>query len=205
MVAIIDYDAGNLKNVMRALGSLGAESMITDDKEKLFSASHVILPGVGSFGDAMGKLSQRGLCEVIREIALSGKPFLGVCLGLQLLFTDSEESPGVKGLDILKGHILRFPSNICAQSGLKVPHMGWNSVAHRPDSRLFNGVKDEEYFYFVHSYYLDAEDKNAVAGTCDYGVTFDAAVESGNIFATQFHPEKSSGAGLNLLKNFLTF
>ncbi|MCM1286005.1 MAG: imidazole glycerol phosphate synthase subunit HisH [Acetobacter sp.] len=199
MIAIIDYGAGNLSSVKKALDYLGAECEITQDKNKILSASHVILPGVGSFGDAMESMHSRGLVEVVKEAAASGKPFLGICLGLQLLFESSEESPNVKGLGLLKGSIVEIPK----KDGLKVPHMGWNSISIKKNDGIFNNITDESYFYFVHSYYLkNAEDKN-VAATTEYGVNIQCAVQNGNLCATQFHPEKSSSAGLQILKNFL--
>lgn len=199
MIAIIDYDAGNVKSVEKALQALNQDVVITNDKATLLAADKVILPGVGAFGDAMEKLQAYGLIEVIRELVEMKKPFLGICLGLQLMFEESEESPGVKGLGLLKGKIVRFP-----QSELKVPQIGWNSLEFPKESVLFNGIRNGEYVYFVHSYYLKAEE-DIVAATTEYGVTVHAAVEKGNIFACQFHPEKSSGVGLNILKNFVEY
>lgn len=199
MVAIIDYGAGNLSSVKKALDYLGAESEITQDRDKILSASHVILPGVGSFGDAMNSMEERGLVETVKEAALSGKPFLGICLGLQLLFEKSDESPNVKGLGLLKGRIVTIPKD----NGLKVPHMGWNSVELKQKNGIFDGIDDDSYFYFVHSYYLKDADDDVVAGVTRYGVEIQCAVQKGNLCATQFHPEKSSKVGLKLLKNFL--
>lgn len=169
------------------------------DPQMLLQADKVILPGVGAFGDAMGRLRQYGLEEVIREIAGRGTPFLGICLGLQLLFDSSEESPGVKGLGLLPGKILRIPE----KEGFKIPHMGWNSLSIRPGARLFRGIPENSYVYFVHSYYLKAEDESIVAASAEYGVHIHASVEKGNLFACQFHPEKSSSTGLAILKNFI--
>ena len=199
MTAIIDYDAGNLKSVEKALQALGEETVITRDREEILAADRVILPGVGAFGDAMEKLHQYGLVEIIRQVVQKGTPFLGICLGLQLLFEESEESQGVPGLGILKGKIRRIPNT----PGLKIPHMGWNSLTLRPETRLFSGLGEEPYVYFVHSYYLEAADPEIVAASADYGVVIHAAVESGNVFACQFHPEKSSDTGLQILKNFV--
>lgn len=199
MIAIIDYDAGNVKSVEKALQALNQEVIITKDKELLLKADKVILPGVGAFGDAMEKLHSYGLVEVIHQLVEMKKPFLGICLGLQLLFEESEESPGVKGLGILKGKIVRFP-----QSELKVPQIGWNSLEFPKKSVLFEGMQGGEYVYFVHSYYLQAKEDIVVA-TTEYGVTVHAAVEKDNVFACQFHPEKSSGVGLNILKNFVEY
>lgn len=200
MTAIIDYDAGNLKSVEKALQALGEETVITRDREEILAADRVILPGVGAFGDAMEKLHQYGLVEIIRQVVQKGTPFLGICLGLQLLFEESEESQGVPGLGILKGKIRRIPNT----PGLKIPHMGWNSLTLRPETRLFSGLGEEPYVYFVHSYYLEAADPEIVAASADYGVVIHAAVESGNVFACQFHPEKSSDTGLQILKNFIS-
>ncbi len=199
MVAIIDYDAGNLRSVEKALEALGAETVVTRDPEVIAGSSRVILPGVGSFGDAMERLNQYGLPDVIRRTVSGNKPFLGICLGLQLLFEESEESPGVPGLGILKGKILKIPQT----EGLKIPHMCWNSLNLKPDSRLFAGIRDQEYVYFVHSYYLKAQEESQVAATTWYGTEIHAAVEAGNVFACQFHPEKSGDTGLRILKNFL--
>lgn len=199
MIAIIDYDAGNIRSVEKALQFLGQEVKITRDREEIFGADKVVLPGVGSFGDAMGKLHQYGLVEVIRQVAEKKTPFLGICLGLQLLFERSDESPGVEGLGILKGEILRIPEG----EGRKIPHMGWNSLELRNQGRLFAGISGEPYVYFVHSYYLKARDEQIVKATTEYGVTIHASVEQDNIFACQFHPEKSSDTGLKILKNFV--
>ena len=199
MVAIIDYDAGNIASVEKAVKLLGADVIITRDASEILSADHVILPGVGSFADAMNKLKQYDLIDTIYEVVESGKPFLGICLGLQLLFDSSEEAVGVKGLGILKGEIVKIPEKY----DLKVPHMGWNSLEINPKSRLLKGFEGEPYVYFVHSYYLKAEDEEIVAAKCEYGVEIHAAVEKDNIYACQFHPEKSSDVGLGILRNFL--
>lgn len=199
MVAIIDYGAGNLSSVKKALDYLGTESEITQDKEKILSASHVILPGVGSFGDAMKSMAERGLVEPVKQAARSGKPFLGICLGLQLLFESSEESEGVEGLGLIKGKIVQIPRD----NGLKVPHIGWNSVKINQKNGIFSGIEDGSYFYFVHSFYLKDAEPDAVAATTEYGVGIECAVQKGNLCATQFHPEKSSRLGLQLLENFL--
>lgn len=198
MIAIIDYDAGNIKSVEKALVSLGQEVIVTQDHDTIMKADKAILPGVGAFGDAMNKLSQFHLTETIHEYVKTGKPFLGICLGLQLMFDESEESPGVKGLSLLPGKILRFPDNM----GYKIPQIGWNSLSIRPGTRLFKDIKDESYVYFVHSYYLKAEDESIVAATSEYAALVHASVEKDNIYACQFHPEKSSDVGLKILANF---
>ena len=200
MVTVIDYGAGNINSVVKAIRLLGEEAVITSDKEKIESADKVILPGVGAFGDAMQKLHHLNLVEEIRRVAGRGTPFLGICLGLQLLFERSEESEGVEGLGILKGEILRIP----AQPGIKVPHIGWNSLQYPREGRLFQGIEENAYVYFVHSYYLKAEEEGIVTATTEYGTHIHASVEKGNIFACQFHPEKSSSVGLTILKNFLS-
>ena len=200
MVAIIDYGAGNLQSVKKALDYLGCESVITSDKAVIEGASHIILPGVGSFGDAMDSIRSRGLEEVIKNAASGEKKFLGICLGLQILFEESEESPGVKGLGIFNGSIVKIPENL----GLKVPHMGWNSVSIKQKNGIFTDIKDESYFYFVHSFYLKDADSDIVAGCADYGVNIQCAVQKGKVSATQFHPEKSGEIGLKLLKNFVS-
>ena len=198
MIAIIDYDAGNLKSVEKALQYLGEECIVTRDKEKLLKADKIILPGVGAFGDAMEKLHKFGLVDVIHKLVKENKPFLGICLGLQLMFKSSEEGPGVKGLGLLPGKIVKFPE----KEGFKIPHMGWNSIDVKEGSRLFKGVSNNSYVYFVHSYYLQAENENDVAATTEYITHVHASVEHDNIFACQFHPEKSGDVGLRILKNF---
>ena len=198
MIAIIDYDAGNLKSVEKALVSLGEEVVVTRDRETLLQADKVILPGVGNFGDAMAKLKQYDLVGVIHEIVARKTPFLGICLGLQLLFERSDEAPGIPGLGILKGEVVRIPD----KEGLKIPHIGWNSLTLQNDGRLFRGLEGEPYVYFVHSFYLKAEEAEIVKATTEYGVQIHASVEQGNVFACQFHPEKSSQVGLKLLENF---
>ncbi len=199
MIAIIDYDAGNIKSVEKAMQLLGQEVAITRDLETILSAEKVILPGVGAFGDAMGKLRKYGLDQVIYKVVEKGTPLLGICLGLQLLFERSDETPGVEGLGILKGEILRIPD--CP--GLKIPHMGWNSLEFPKQGRLFKRVPQESYVYFVHSYYLKAADESIVTATTEYSTLIHASVEQGNVFACQFHPEKSSDAGIQILKNFV--
>lgn len=198
MIAIIDYDAGNIKSVEKALQYLGQDAKITSDPDEIMQASHAILPGVGAFGDAMNRLRSTGLDQVIRNYTETGKPFLGICLGLQLLFSASEEAPGVPGLGLIEGEICRIPDG----DGRKVPHIGWNDITISPGARLFSGIPGKPYVYFVHSYYLRAAHDSDVTATTEYGVKIDAAVEHGNIFATQFHPEKSSAAGLKILQNF---
>ena len=198
MIALIDYDAGNIKSVEKALQLLGEEVVLPRDRDKLLAADRVILPGVGSFGDAMENLNRFGLVPVIHEITDRGTPFLGICLGLQLLFERSEESPGIPGLGILKGEILRIPE----KEGLKIPHMGWNSLELQNNGRLFRGIEGQPYVYFVHSYYLEASDEGIVRAAAEYGTRIHASVEQGNVFACQFHPEKSSDVGLTILKNF---
>jgi len=200
MIAIIDYDAGNIRSVEKALQYLGQETLITRDRESILKADKVILPGVGSFGDAMGHIRAYGLEEVIQEVVRKEIPFIGICLGLQLLFEESEESPGVKGLGILKGKIARFPD----QEGIKIPHMGWNSLSYPNPGRLFKEIPENSYVYFVHSYYLKADDESIVTASAKYGdVTIHASVEKDNIFACQFHPEKSGETGLHILRNFI--
>ena len=198
MIAIIDYDAGNIKSVEKALRSLGEEVVLTRDRGTILRADKIILPGVGAFGDAMRNLKKYGLDQVIHEAVEQNIPFLGICLGLQLLFESSEELPGVEGLGILKGKILRIPE----QEGLKIPHMGWNSLKLENDGRLFRGIEGEPYVYFVHSYYLKAEEEEIVRAATTYSTYIHASVEKGNVFACQFHPEKSSTVGLKILKNF---
>ena len=199
MIAIIDYDAGNIKSVEKAVAYLGKEPRITRDRDEILNAEKIILPGVGAFGDAMKRLEAYGLVDVIKEAVKKGIPFLGICLGLQLIFDESEESPGVRGLSLLPGKIIRFPKI----EGLKVPQIGWNDIGFPKESRLFAGIDEGSYVYFVHSYYLKAGNDEDVAAISQYGVPFHAAVEHDNIFACQFHPEKSSDVGLKILSNFL--
>lgn len=195
MIAIIDYGAGNLKNVAKAFDYLNIENIVTSDTDEIRRADKIVLPGVGAFGEGMANLTKLGLDNVIREEAAAGKPLLGICLGMQMLFDESEETPLVSGLGILKGKIRRLPK----VGDLKIPHMGWNDLTCK--GKLFEGL-DNPFVYFVHSYYLDAEDKSVVAAKTHYGIDIEVAVESKNVFGFQFHPEKSSEAGLKMLKNF---
>ena len=199
MIAIIDYDAGNIKSVEKALAFLGVDAVITRKEEDLLNADGVILPGVGAFGDAMDKLKSYGLVDVIHKVVEKKIPFLGICLGLQLMFDSSEEAPGVEGLHLLQGDVLRIP----AKEGLKIPHIGWNNLSYPNKGRLFEGIPENEFVYFVHSYYLKAKDPEIVKATTEYGTLIHASVESGNVFACQFHPEKSSKVGLKMLQNFI--
>lgn len=198
MIAIIDYGAGNLHSVKNALDFLGADSVVTGDGDEILKADKVILPGVGAFGDAMGCLYKKGLDSVVRSVAGSGKPLLGICLGLHMLFEESEESPGVKGLGIFKGKTVKIPDR-----GLKIPHMGWNSIKTVKESRILNDIGDEPYVYFVHSYYIRPEDKGIVSAYTEYGERLDIAAERDNVFAVQFHPEKSGDTGMRILRNFI--
>ena len=199
MIAIIDYDAGNIKSVEKSLLLLGQDVVITGDREEILKADKVVLPGVGAFGDAMDNLRRTGLDQVIREVTDRGTPFLGICLGLQLLFEQSDEAPGVDGLGILEGEILRIPD----KDGLKIPHMGWNSLHLENNGRLFRGIEEGSYVYFVHSYYLKAADERIVKASTEYSTHIHASVEKGNVFACQFHPEKSSDVGIQILRNFV--
>ena len=199
MIALIDYDAGNMRSVEKALTYLGERPVITRKREEILKADRIILPGVGSFGDAMENLERFRLSEVLKEAAKRQIPLLGICLGMQLLFEASEESPGVKGLGILDGQIVRIPK----KERLKIPHMGWNSLSCAPDGTLFEGLPDHPYVYFVHSYYLKAKDPQIVKAMAEYGVMIHASVESGNVFGCQFHPEKSGETGLHILRNFI--
>ncbi|MBR3040822.1 MAG: imidazole glycerol phosphate synthase subunit HisH [Lachnospiraceae bacterium] len=200
MIAIIDYDAGNMKSVEKALAFLGADYVVTRDPALLEKADKLILPGVGAFGDAMKALDGFGLTDVIKNLVKNGKPILGICLGMQLLFDESEESPNVRGLSLLPGKIVRFSS----EYGLKIPQIGWNSLDFPKKTKLFEGINTGSYVYFVHSYYLKAEKEEVVAATCEYGNFVHAAVEWENIYGCQFHPEKSSDVGLKILKNYIS-
>lgn len=199
MTAIIDYDAGNIRSVEKALQALGEEAIVTRDRETILKADRVILPGVGAFGDAMDKIRSYGLEEVIKEVVANKTPFLGICLGLQLMFERSDESDGVPGLGLLKGEILRIPD----APRLKIPHIGWNSLTYPNKGRLYEGIPENSYVYFVHSYYLKAGEDDIVVAATQYGTEIHASVEKDNIFACQFHPEKSSDVGLTILKNFI--
>lgn len=201
MVAIVDYDAGNIKSVEKALQYIGEHPVITRDVKEIKKADHVIVPGVGAFEDAMEKMNRYELTKVLQDVAASGTPIMGICLGLQLFFERSDESEhDVKGLSLLPGEIVRFPE----KEGYKIPHMGWNSLKINPDSKLLKGIPEDTYVYFVHSYYLKAKHIEDVTATTDYIVPVHAAVEHDNIFATQFHPEKSGDVGLEILKNFVS-
>lgn len=199
MIAIIDYGVGNLASVNKAFSFIEYDSIITSDHEEILAADKVVLPGVGAFADAMDSLDKTGMISVIKQIAQKGTPLLGICLGMQLLFDYSTEGgEKVEGLGLLKGYVNHFPIDM----GLKVPHMGWNSLDIRQENGIFSGIGPKSYVYFVHSYYLTAENQSDVAAVCEYGIRFDAAVGRGNIMGTQFHPEKSGDVGLNILKNF---
>lgn len=196
MIAIIDYDMGNIMSVEKALNSLGFETLVTNNKKEIQSADKVVLPGVGAFGDTMAELNKRGLVPIIKEEIASGKPFLGICLGLQVLFESSEEAPGVEGLSVIKGKCLRFQTN------LKVPHMGWNSIKINNVNPIYKDIPDGSYVYFVHSYYVAPENSDVIATTTNYDGEFVSSICKDNLFATQFHPEKSQEVGLKILKNF---
>ena len=200
MIAIIDYDAGNIKSVEKACQFLGEEVVVTRDRETIMAADGVILPGVGAFGDAMEKLHSYQLVDTVKDVANSGKPFLGICLGLQLMFESSDEAPGVEGLGILPGKIVRIPDG----EDIKVPHIGWNSLQYPNKGRLYKDIDENSFVYFVHSYYLQAKEPEIVVASTEYGVTIQASVEKGNVFACQFHPEKSSTVGLKILENFIS-
>lgn len=198
MIAVIDYGGGNIQSVYKALKFIGCECKITCDKDEIINADGAILPGQGSFGDCIDSMREKGIDKAVKSFIESGKPFLGICVGLQLLFEISEETPDIEGLGIFKGKIKRIPNG----EGLKIPHMGWNSIKTLNNEGIFKGIEDNSYVYFVHSYYLDAEDKSIVSAQTEYGVKIDAAVTRGNVTATQFHPEKSGETGLKMLRNF---
>ena len=200
MIAIVDYGMGNLRSVSKAFQSQGFSVNVTKDPGDIRNASGLVLPGQGAFGDCVKNLEENGIFHTIKEFIQSGKPYLGICLGLQVLFEGSEESPGVAGLGLLGGKVVRFPS--FKKERLKVPHMGWNRISIRKKTALLEGVPDGSWFYFVHSYFPVPEDKGVTAVSCTYGLEFTAAVAAGNIFACQFHPEKSSAHGLRILRNF---
>ena len=199
MIAIIDYGAGNIQSVSKALAHIGADCFVTRDRDKILQADGAVLPGVGSFGDTVDSLNAYGIKDTAVEFIKSGKPFFGICLGLQLLFPHSDESPNAEGLGVFDGTISKIPNG----EGLKIPHMGWNNLDICKQGRLFKGIDNGAYVYFVHSYFLNAANRNIVAAQTEYGVKIDAAIECGNVFATQFHPEKSGDTGLKILKNFV--
>lgn len=205
MIAVIDYGMGNLRSVQKALELVGAKTKVASSASDIAKCDKLVFPGVGAFGDAMKELRKRALVEPIKDAIRDGKPFLGLCLGMQLLFEKSDEAPGVKGLSVLKGDVKRFKF---AKGGLKVPHMGWNSIAVTPKAsaasrRIFKGVSDDAYMYFVHSYYVRPKEKAVTLTTTDYGIDFVSGVHKDNIYGLQFHPEKSQALGLKILENFV--
>ena len=199
MIAIIDYGAGNLRSVQKAFEYIGADAIVTSDKKEILTADRVVLPGVGAFGDCVSALRKDGLDECIYKITDKGTPFLGICLGLQMLFEASEETPKATGLGIFKGKNVRIPDS----PGLKIPHMGWNSVTFPKESPLFDGIEENSFVYFVHSYYMQPEDESIISAVCEYSANLPVALSSNNIHATQFHPEKSGKTGLKILENFI--
>lgn len=200
MIAVIDYDAGNIASVSKAFMYLGEKIVVTRNSDEILSADKVVLPGVGAYADCMNKLHHYQLVDTIHKVVEKKTPFLGICLGLQLLFEDSEEGGHIEGLSVLPGNIVRIPDS----GSLKIPHIGWNSIRIRPESKLFAGIGNDAYVYFVHSYYLKAKEESIVSATCEYGTLIHAAVEKENVYACQFHPEKSGEVGLQILKNFAT-
>ena len=201
MIAIIDYGAGNLQSVVKAMDFIGCKTIVTDKKDDILACDGAILPGVGAFEDAMFSMKRTGADLAVKEFIKTGKPFLGICLGLQLLFPESEENPGAEGLGILNGSIRKIPND---NGKLKIPHMGWNSLRIHKHDGLFKGIEGEPFVYFVHSYYLTADDTSIVSSSTQYGTEIHASVSSGNVFATQFHPEKSGSVGLQILRNFVS-
>lgn len=203
MIAIIDYGMGNLRSVQKAFEQVGAPAEITADPQRLYAADKIVLPGVGAFRDCMHNLEQGGFVEPVLKVIAEGRPFLGICLGLQLLFTESEEFGLHRGLGVLPGRVVRFPDGMSEQGQkLPIPHMGWNQLTLQQHSPLFTGISNGSNVYFVHSYYVKPEDPAVVAATCRYGIEFCAAIHTDNLVATQFHPEKSQAIGLQMLKNF---
>lgn len=198
MIAIIDYDAGNIASVQKAFQFLGKEVIVTRNSKEIFAADHVVLPGVGAYGDCMKKLQSYQLVDTIHQVVKNQTPFLGICLGLQLMFDSSEEGGLIQGLSLVPGSIKKIPN----RGELKIPHVGWNSIEICPESRLFRGIENQSYVYFVHSYFLKAQDESMVVATTEYGTHIHAAIEKENLFACQFHPEKSGEVGLQILKNF---
>ena len=199
MIAIIDYGAGNIQSVNKALKYIGCDCVVTRDKDMILKADGAVLPGVGSFGDTMDTMESYGIKDTVLDFIKTKKHFLGICLGLQLLFPESEESPNKKGLSVFDGSITKIP----ADTGLKIPHIGWNSLDIVKKDGIFKGIEDNAYVYFVHSYYVNAEDESIISAYTEYGQKLDIAVEKDNVFATQFHPEKSGETGMTILKNFI--
>jgi len=204
MIAIIDYGMGNLRSVQKGFQKVGQDAIITSDKKTILNAHKVVLPGVGAFADCMHNLGELDLIETVREVVKSGRPFLGICLGLQLLFDKGEEFGEHDGLGIISGKVVRFPTDIPdnAEELYKIPHMGWNRVSMKKDVPHLNGIPDGSYFYFVHSYYVVPSDESVIATTTDYGIEFVSSIWKDNVYASQFHPEKSQELGLRILKNF---
>jgi len=203
LIAVVDYGMGNLRSVQKALENTGHNVLVTSSPNKILNAHSVVLPGVGAFKDCIHNLEKLNLIEPILKSIKGGKPFLGICLGLQILFTESEEFGKTPGLDLIKGKVARFSSEYNpAGTRLKIPHMGWNSISMKKDLPIFGGVEDGSFFYFVHSYYVIPDDKELVATTTSYGIEFVSSIHKENIYACQFHPEKSQQIGLQLLKNF---
>jgi glutamine amidotransferase len=199
MIAVIDYGAGNIRNVVNALNKLGYQVNLTSNPDEVLSADIVILPGVGAAGDTVSSLKKLNLVEPVRRVIAENRPFMGICIGLQVLFTETEEDMGQKCLDVFPGVVTRFPE------GRKIPHMGWNQVKQKIDHPVFEGIPDNANFYFVHSYYVNPEDKSLIAGTTEYGVVFCSIIAAGNVIGTQFHPEKSGDVGLRIYDNFLRY
>ena len=203
MIAVVDYGMGNLRSVQKALERVGYTALVTNDPRQILSACSIVLPGVGAFKDCIHNLKRLNLVEPILKSIKTGKPFLGICLGLQILFTISEEFGETSGLNLIKGKVIRFSSKDTSNiTRLKIPHMGWNSITIKKELPLFSGIEDGSFFYFVHSYYVVPDDEGVIATTTDYGIEFTSGIQQDNIFACQFHPEKSQQIGLRLLKNF---
>jgi imidazole glycerol-phosphate synthase subunit HisH len=203
LIAVVDYGMGNLRSVQKALEKVGADAVVTSDKGVIADSAGMVLPGVGAFADCMKNLDRYHLTGPIKDFIAAGRPFFGICLGLQLLFTEGFEFGRHEGLDIIKGSVVRFSGpSFDSRDRLKIPHMGWNQVTWRTHEPPFDAVRDDDYFYFVHSFYVVPEDPDTAAGTTDYGLQFVSALKTGNVFATQFHPEKSQQKGLSILRSF---
>ncbi len=202
MIAIVDYEMGNLRSVQKAFEAVGHQAVLTSDQAVIEEASHVVLPGVGAFGDCMANLQRLGLVECLRRVIAQGKPFLGICLGLQVLFTQGEEFGVHRGLEVFKGTVKKFSFSQSKGNHRKIPHMGWNTIKPEQSSPVLQGVHSDAYVYFVHSYFVEPEDSSVICTLTDYGIPFVSSVAKNNIFACQFHPEKSQQVGLNILKNF---